>query len=101
MRSTAVHSGALEQLVAALRTGACDEAAAQELYALGSEAVALALLAAARTNRLTWPIDSTASCICCANWRKSMSTTLPASGGLSRVRRGATNPLKCAVIPRQ
>ncbi|MBK8915010.1 MAG: transposase [Phycisphaerales bacterium] len=48
MRSVVVHSGVLDDLVAALQTGVCDEAAALRLYALGSEAVKLALLAAAR-----------------------------------------------------
>lgn len=48
MRSVAVHSGVLHDLVAALQTGVCDEAAALRLYGLGAEAVKLALLAAAR-----------------------------------------------------
>jgi len=48
MRSTAKQAEALERLVGALRTGVCDQAAARELYALGAEAVTLALLAAAR-----------------------------------------------------
>ena len=48
MRSTATRSGALDQLVAALQSGVCDSAAARELYALGPDAVILALLAAAR-----------------------------------------------------
>lgn len=48
MRSVAVDSGVLDDLVAALQTGVFDEAAALRLYGLGSEAVTLALLAAAR-----------------------------------------------------
>ncbi len=48
MRSTATGSEALEKLVAALQSGDCDAAAAHELYAMGPDAVALALLAAAR-----------------------------------------------------
>jgi hypothetical protein len=48
MRSTATRSEALDKLVAALQSGHCDAAAARELYALGPDAVALALLAAAR-----------------------------------------------------
>jgi hypothetical protein len=48
MRSTARRSDALDQLVAALQTGVCDRAAARQLYALGPDAVTLALLAAAR-----------------------------------------------------
>lgn len=48
MRRTAKRVAALDKLVAALQHGICDEAAARELYALGPEAVALALLAAAR-----------------------------------------------------
>ena len=48
MRSTATRSDALDQLVAALQSGVCDPAAARELYALGPDAVTLALLAAAR-----------------------------------------------------
>jgi hypothetical protein len=48
MRSTATRSDALDQLVAALQTGVCDRAATRELYALGPDAVTLALLAAAQ-----------------------------------------------------
>lgn len=48
MRSVVRHSGGLDDLVAALQTGVCDEAAALRLYGLGAEAVKLALLAAAR-----------------------------------------------------
>lgn len=54
MRSTASRSDAwdkakaLDQLVLALQRGVCEEAAARELYALGPDAVTLALLAAAR-----------------------------------------------------
>jgi len=48
MRSTAARSQALDTLVAALQSGVCDKAAARQLYALGAEAVTLALLAAAR-----------------------------------------------------
>ena len=48
MRSTTTRSDALNILVAALQSGVCDEAAARELYALGAEAVTLALLTAAR-----------------------------------------------------
>jgi len=48
MRSTATRSDALDKLVAALQSGVCDQAAARELYALGPDAVSLALLAAAR-----------------------------------------------------
>ncbi len=48
MRSTATRSDALDKLVAALQSGVCDQAAAQELYELGPDAVTLALLAAAR-----------------------------------------------------
>src|SRR3990170_6752819 len=48
MRSTATRSDALDQLVAALQSGFCDPAAARALYALGPDAVTLALLAAAR-----------------------------------------------------
>jgi transposase len=48
MRSTATHCDALDKLVAALQSGVCDPAAARELYALGPDAVTLALLAAAR-----------------------------------------------------
>ena len=48
MRSTAARSNALDKLVAALRSGVCDQDAARELYALGPDAVTLALLAAAR-----------------------------------------------------
>jgi hypothetical protein len=48
MRSTATRSDTLEKLVAALQSGVCDQAAARELYTLGPDAVALALLAAAR-----------------------------------------------------
>ncbi|MFH1748255.1 MAG: IS66 family transposase [Planctomycetota bacterium] len=38
----------MDKLVAALRSGSCDEAAARQLYTLGPDAVTLALLAAAR-----------------------------------------------------
>ncbi len=48
MRGAVFHSGGLDDLVAALQTGVCDEAAALRLYGLGAEAVKLALLAAAR-----------------------------------------------------
>jgi transposase len=54
MRSTARRAAArdkavaLDQLVAALQCGECDEAAARRLYTLGPDAVTLALLAAAR-----------------------------------------------------
>ena len=48
MRSTATRSDALDKLVAALQSGLCDQAAARELYALGPDAVTLALFAAAR-----------------------------------------------------
>ena len=48
MRSMATRSDALDKLVAALQSGVCDPAAARELYALGPDAVTLALLAAAR-----------------------------------------------------
>jgi hypothetical protein len=48
MRSSATRSDALDRLVAALQTGVCDQAAARQLYALGPDAVTLALLAAAR-----------------------------------------------------
>jgi hypothetical protein len=48
MRSPATRSDALDQLVAALQSGVCDPAAARELYALGPDAVTLALLSAAR-----------------------------------------------------
>lgn len=48
MRNTATRSDALDKLVAALQSGVCDPAAARELYALGPDAVTLALLAAAR-----------------------------------------------------
>jgi transposase len=48
MRSTATRADAIEALIAALQRGECDEAAAQRLYTLGPDAVALALLAAAR-----------------------------------------------------
>ena len=48
MRSTVTRSEVLDQLVAALQSGVCDEATARRLYALGADAVTLALLAAAR-----------------------------------------------------
>jgi len=48
MRSSATRSKAVDKLVAALRSGSCDEAAARQLYTLGPDAVTLALLAAAR-----------------------------------------------------
>lgn len=48
MCSAPTRSEALDRLVAALQQGVCDEAAAQQLYAFGPEAVALALLTAAR-----------------------------------------------------
>ena len=48
MRRSTTRSNALDKLVAALRSGCCDEAAAWQLYTLGPDAVTLALLAAAR-----------------------------------------------------
>lgn len=48
MRSATSHSNSLDELVAALQSGVCDEAAAQRLYQLGPHAVTLALLSAAR-----------------------------------------------------
>lgn len=48
MHSAPSHADLLETLVAALRAGTFDEAAARQLYELGSHAVTLALLAAAR-----------------------------------------------------
>ena len=48
MRSSATRADALDALVAALRAGQCDETTARRLYALGPDAVTLALLAAAR-----------------------------------------------------
>jgi transposase len=48
MRKTATGSDALDALVVALQSGVCDEVAARQLYTLGSDAVTLALLAAAR-----------------------------------------------------
>lgn len=48
MRSSATRSNTLDTLVAALRSGTLDEAAALRLYQLGPHAVTLALLAAAR-----------------------------------------------------
>lgn len=48
MRSSATRSNTLDTLVAALKSGTFDEAAAQQLYRLGPHAVTLALLAAAR-----------------------------------------------------
>ena len=48
MRSAATHSNLLDELVAALQSGNCDEAAARRLYQLGPHAVTLALLSAAR-----------------------------------------------------
>jgi len=48
MRSATARAKALDTLVAALRSGQFDEAAARQLYALGPAAVTLALLVAAR-----------------------------------------------------
>jgi transposase len=48
MHSAATHSDLLDELVAALQSGRCDEAAALRLYQLGPHAVTLALLSAAR-----------------------------------------------------
>jgi transposase len=48
MRSSVTRAEALDKLVAALQSGVCNQAAARELYALGPDAVTLALLAAAR-----------------------------------------------------
>jgi len=48
MRSSATRSNTLDSLVAALKSGTFDQAAAQQLYQLGPHAVTLALLAAAR-----------------------------------------------------
>ena len=48
MHSAATHSDLLDELVAALQSGSCDEAAALRLYQLGPHAVTLALLSAAR-----------------------------------------------------
>lgn len=48
MRSATTHSNSLDELVAALQSGVCDEAAARRLYQLGPHAVTLALLSAAR-----------------------------------------------------
>jgi len=48
MRSSTTRTDALDALVAALRVGQCDKATARQLYALGPDAVTLALLAAAR-----------------------------------------------------
>lgn len=48
MRQPTTRTNTLDELVAALRSGVCDEATARRLYTLGPDAVALALLAAAR-----------------------------------------------------
>jgi transposase len=48
MRSAATHSRTLDELVAALQSGICDEATARQLYQLGPQAVTLALLSVAR-----------------------------------------------------
>jgi len=48
MRSSVTRANALDELVAALRAGHCDEATARRLYQLGPHAVTLALLSAAR-----------------------------------------------------
>lgn len=48
MRSATTHSNTLDDLVAALQSGICDEATARRLYQLGPQAVTLALLSAAR-----------------------------------------------------
>lgn len=48
MRSAATQPNSLDELVAALQSGNCDEAAALRLYQLGPHAVTLALLSAAR-----------------------------------------------------
>lgn len=48
MRSATSHASTLDELVAALQSGICDEATAKRLYELGPHAVTLALLSAAR-----------------------------------------------------
>ena len=48
MRKATTHANGLDELVAALQAGRCDEAAARRLYQLGAHAVTLALLSAAR-----------------------------------------------------
>jgi hypothetical protein len=48
MRSSAARAHALKRLVAALRSGVGDEAAARQRYTLGPDAVTRALRAAAR-----------------------------------------------------
>jgi transposase len=48
MRSATTHPRSLDELVAALQSGICDEATARRLYQLGPQAVTLALLSAAR-----------------------------------------------------
>lgn len=48
MRSVATQSNSLDELLAALQSGICDEDTAQRLYQLGPQAVTLALLSAAR-----------------------------------------------------
>lgn len=48
MRSTATRADAIEAFITALQRGECDEATARRLYTLGSDAVTLVLLAAAR-----------------------------------------------------
>jgi len=48
MRKTTTRANTLDELVAALQSGVCDETTARRLYTLGPDAVTLALLAAAR-----------------------------------------------------
>jgi transposase len=48
MRSATARSNTLDELVATLQSGICDEATARRLYQLGPHAVTLALLSAAR-----------------------------------------------------
>ena len=48
MQTKTTRAEALNKLVEALQSGVCDQAAAEQLYVLGPDAVALALLAAAR-----------------------------------------------------
>jgi hypothetical protein len=48
MCNAATHSNSLDELLAALQSGICDEDTAQRLYQLGPQAVTLALLSAAR-----------------------------------------------------
>ncbi|MBU0639513.1 MAG: hypothetical protein KKB50_11660 [Planctomycetes bacterium] len=48
MRKTTTRSNSLDELVAALQSGICDEATARRLCQLGPHAVTLALLSAAR-----------------------------------------------------